>query len=65
MLLSCSIVEGRTKEGCDGESRSGQKTPVVPGAGWTAVKGWDPASGLGTPRFDKLKEIAVCQALKS
>ena len=26
----------------------------IPGAGWEAVVGWDPATGLGTPRFGGL-----------
>jgi len=25
--------------------------------GWNCVKGWDPASGLGTPKFNVLLEV--------
>lgn len=28
-------------------------------AGWNATKGWDPVTGLGSPRFDKLLEAAL------
>jgi tripeptidyl-peptidase-1 len=44
--------------GCTGESIEGLPSPVVPGAGWEAVKGWDPITGWGTPKFDKLKKEA-------
>ncbi len=27
--------------------------------GWSCAKGWDPVSGLGTPRFDKLLAAAM------
>lgn len=29
------------------------------GAGWNATVGWDPVTGLGTPLFDKLLELAA------
>jgi tripeptidyl-peptidase-1 len=29
----------------------------VAGAGWAAVKGWDPVTGMGTPLFDKMVEL--------
>ncbi|KAH6657548.1 peptidase S8/S53 domain-containing protein [Truncatella angustata] len=28
--------------------------PVISGAGFTAIAGWDPATGLGTPNYQKL-----------
>ncbi|KAI1380902.1 subtilisin-like protein [Hypoxylon crocopeplum] len=50
------IVTGGSK-GCTGRDiYSGLPTPIVPGAGWNATKGWDPVTGLGTPLFDKLLE---------
>lgn len=32
---------------------------VVPGAAWNATVGWDPATGLGVPDFEKLKKVAT------
>ena len=29
------------------------------GAGWSCEVGWDAATGLGTPRFDKLLAVAM------
>jgi len=29
---------------------------IIPGAGWDAVSGWDPVTGLGTPDFSKMLE---------
>ncbi|KAF5021346.1 hypothetical protein F66182_6614 [Fusarium sp. NRRL 66182] len=52
------ITQGRTV-GCLGTSREGLPSPKIPNAGWDAVKGWDPASGWGTPRYDKLRELAT------
>ncbi|KAI1641438.1 peptidase-like protein [Biscogniauxia mediterranea] len=53
------IVDGGSR-GCTGRDiYSGLPTPVVPGAGWNATKGWDPVTGLGTPLFDKLLEKAA------
>lgn len=55
------ITKGRST-GCDG-TRFGT-TPIdgnpaiVPGAGWDAVKGWDPVTGLGTPDFDALRQAS-------
>ncbi|RDW80328.1 hypothetical protein BP5796_05026 [Coleophoma crateriformis] len=45
------IISGRS-EGCSGWTT----TPgaVIDGAGWDAVVGWDPATGLGTPKFKEL-----------
>ncbi|KAG5917342.1 hypothetical protein E4U42_007273 [Claviceps africana] len=52
------ITEGRS-EGCKGHSFSGAPAPRVPGAGWDAVEGWDPVTGLGTPRFESLRGLAL------
>ncbi|KAF9886347.1 hypothetical protein FE257_011492 [Aspergillus nanangensis] len=55
------VTAGSTK-GCDGRDRFGGKpngSPVVSGASWNATEGWDPATGLGTPNFEKLKELAL------
>lgn len=57
------IVDGGSK-GCTGKSLySGLPAPKVIGASWNATQGWDPATGLGTPLFDKLLELAApdCQ----
>jgi tripeptidyl-peptidase-1 len=32
---------------------------VIPGAHWNATEGWDPVTGLGTPNFQKLKELVL------
>ncbi|KAF3073462.1 Tripeptidyl-peptidase sed2 [Trichoderma lentiforme] len=44
--------------GCYGISMSGAESPVIPNAGWSAVPGWDPVTGLGTPLFDKLLNLS-------
>jgi tripeptidyl-peptidase-1 len=56
------IVNGGSV-GCIGEAIfSGLPAPVVPFASFNATKGWDPVSGLGTPLFDKLLQLAVPKA---
>lgn len=46
--------------GCTGHDLfSDLPTPKVPGAGWNATEGWDPVTGLGTPLFDRLLELAA------
>ncbi|KAL4787094.1 peptidase S8/S53 domain-containing protein [Aspergillus varians] len=55
------IVDGGSV-GCDGYNRFGgtaNGSPVIPYASWNATEGWDPVTGLGTPDFPKLKEIAL------
>lgn len=58
------ITRGRST-GCDG-TRFGT-TPIegnpaiVPGAGWDAVVGWDPVTGLGSPNFDALRMASESQ----
>ncbi|EHK39537.1 hypothetical protein TRIATDRAFT_155864 [Trichoderma atroviride IMI 206040] len=44
--------------GCQGQSLSGLASPVIPNAGWSAVKGWDPVTGWGTPLFDKMMSLS-------
>lgn len=51
------ITEGRSI-GCTGMTwgRPIAGNPsIVPGAGWDAVPGWDPVTGLGTPDFNALR----------
>ena len=49
--------------GCAGEDlQTGQDNKHfgrIPYASWNATEGWDPVTGLGTPDFMKLKEIAL------
>ena len=55
------IVHGGST-GCDGHARfngSLNGSPVVPFASWNATRGWDPVTGLGTPNFSKLVELAL------
>lgn len=42
--------------GCQGDVEG---AGVIPWASWNATTGWDPATGLGTPNFAKLKEAAL------
>ena len=52
------IVDGSSK-GCTGtDVYSGLPTPFVPGAGWAAVKGWDPVTGYGTPDIPRLLRLS-------
>ena len=44
------VIKGSNKVG-----RGGQPLPF----GWNATKGWDPASGLGTPLYPKLLKAAL------
>ncbi|KAL8644484.1 MAG: hypothetical protein Q9210_007232 [Variospora velana] len=52
------IVDGGSR-GCTGRDIfSGLPTPIVPGAGWNATKGWDPVTGYGTPNFPALLRLS-------
>ena len=52
------VVDGSSK-GCTGtDIYSGLPAPFVPGAGWAAVKGWDPVTGYGTPNFPALLALS-------
>lgn len=57
-LTVFSITQGKSV-GCTGQSYSGLPSPVIPNAGWKAVKGWDPITGWGTPLFDRLQRLAT------
>ena len=37
----------------------GGNNPGCGTSGFTAVKGWDPVTGLGTPNFGLLKDLAL------
>lgn len=55
------IVNGGST-GCDGHARfhgPPNGSPVVPFASWNATEGWDPVTGLGTPNFGKLRDLAL------
>ena len=49
--------------GCGGiDPQSNEEVPgalVIPGAHWNATEGWDPVTGLGTPDFQKLKDLVL------
>jgi tripeptidyl-peptidase I len=49
--------------GCYGVNpQTGKAVPgagIIPWATWNATPGWDPATGLGTPNFTKLKQIVL------
>jgi len=57
------IVAG-TARGCDGVNHQTGKTVAgaakIPYASWNATVGWDPATGLGVPDFQKML-VAVTQ----
>lgn len=55
------IIDGHSY-GCGGINPQTNKAvngSVIPGAYWNATEGWDPVTGLGTPDFQKLKEILL------
>ncbi|KAG9243043.1 putative Tripeptidyl-peptidase sed2 [Calycina marina] len=55
------VVEGGSR-GCDGREQSGGALnggPVIEGASWNAMRGWDPVTGFGTPDFEKLLQIST------
>ncbi|KAI2997854.1 hypothetical protein CBS147346_8476 [Aspergillus niger] len=47
------IVDGGSV-GCDGSNGGA----LVPYASWNATKGWDPVTGLGTPLYQTLEQLA-------
>jgi tripeptidyl-peptidase-1 len=51
------VLGGST--GCAGRIGGGIKTPLVSGASWNATEGWDPVTGLGTPLFQSLVQLAL------
>lgn len=55
------IVNGKST-GCTGtDIYSGLPSPFVPNAGWSAVRGWDPVTGYGTPNFPVLLALSQAQ----
>ncbi|KAJ5108576.1 hypothetical protein N7456_005251 [Penicillium angulare] len=56
------IVTGASY-GCGGiDPQSDEEVPgalIIPGAHWNATTGWDPVTGLGTPDFQKLKDLVL------
>ncbi|CAD6448939.1 4ee354d2-c29f-48b7-a952-24051e52d9f8 [Sclerotinia trifoliorum] len=56
-------ITGGGSIGCNGvNGQTGAKIPggaVIPYATWNATKGWDPVTGLGTPDFEKLKQLVL------
>ncbi|RAH64772.1 S53 family peptidase [Aspergillus aculeatinus CBS 121060] len=53
---SLNDITSGTAGGCDGSSAG---TGYIPWASWNATAGWDPATGLGTPNFAKLKAAVL------
>ncbi|PYH48706.1 S53 family peptidase [Aspergillus saccharolyticus JOP 1030-1] len=53
---SLNDITGGTATGCDGSTAGGG---YIPWASWNATVGWDPATGLGTPDFAKLKTAVL------
>ncbi|KAI9851252.1 MAG: vesicle formation at the endoplasmic reticulum [Thelocarpon superellum] len=59
------ITKG-TSRGCTGRDiYSGLPAPNIPNAGWAAVAGWDPSTGLGTPNFGTLLHLALTKSAPS
>ncbi|EGR45082.1 uncharacterized protein TRIREDRAFT_123865 [Trichoderma reesei QM6a] len=52
------IIEARS-EGCPGQSVEYLASPYIPNAGWSAVPGWDPVTGWGTPLFDRMLNLSL------
>jgi tripeptidyl-peptidase-1 len=56
-------ITGGGSVGCNGvNGQTGAPVPgggIVPYAMWNATSGWDPVTGLGTPNFQKLKELVL------
>ncbi|KAG4025185.1 hypothetical protein MFRU_064g00220 [Monilinia fructicola] len=56
-------ITGGGSVGCNGvNGQTGQTVPggaVIPYASWNSTVGWDPVTGLGTPNFDKLKQLVL------
>ncbi|TVY41271.1 Tripeptidyl-peptidase [Lachnellula occidentalis] len=50
--VGCTGINGQTGAAVPGAS-------VIPYASWNSTVGWDPVTGLGTPNFQKLKELVL------
>lgn len=48
----CGGINPQTRRAVDGGL-------IIPGAYWNATEGWDPVTGLGTPDFQKLMDLAL------
>ncbi|CAG8939763.1 unnamed protein product [Penicillium salamii] len=48
----CGGINPQTKQAVNGSL-------IIPGAYWNATEGWDPVTGLGTPDFQKLKDLVL------
>jgi tripeptidyl-peptidase-1 len=62
-FLGLNDITGGQSDGCTGINlQSGQPIAggsIIPGAHWNSTPGWDPVTGLGTPNFEKLREIVL------
>jgi tripeptidyl-peptidase-1 len=56
-------ITGGSSYGCGGidpqSDAAVNGSLIIPGAHWNATEGWDPVTGLGTPDFQKLKELVL------
>ncbi len=50
--VGCTGINGQTGAPVVGGS-------IIPYASWNATRGWDPATGLGVPDFEKLLALAL------
>ncbi|TVY28234.1 Tripeptidyl-peptidase sed4 [Lachnellula hyalina] len=50
--VGCTGINGQTGASVPGAS-------IIPYASWNSTVGWDPVTGLGTPNFQKLKELVL------
>ena len=50
--VGCNGINGQTGAPVVGGS-------IIPGASWNSTVGWDPATGLGVPDFEKLLSLAL------
>jgi tripeptidyl-peptidase-1 len=50
--VGCNGINGQTGAAIVGGG-------IVPYASWNATEGWDPVTGLGTPNFEKLKQLVL------
>jgi tripeptidyl-peptidase-1 len=60
------VTQGHAR-GCDGTNHQSGKqakgSTIIPWATWNATIGWDPATGLGIPDFQKMVQVAVVDVL--
>lgn len=53
------VVDGKSVGCIEHSLFSGLDSPSVQGAGWSAVQGWDPVTGHGTPGYERLSPLAL------